>query len=106
MTNLITKLSAGAVALMLDKDPGLIPDDVKARLMRSARKIGGDATVTGAGVGATIIDCESSGRAFYLVDEPPGSTVEGFTIAGARKRLRESGDDEQGRGSPCDSRHQ
>jgi predicted outer membrane repeat protein len=38
--------------------------------------------VSQAGPTLTIIDCESSGRAFYLVDEPPGSTVEGFTIAG------------------------
>jgi hypothetical protein len=35
---------------MLDKDGTLSPSTVKARLMKSARKIAGDPTVTGAGV--------------------------------------------------------
>jgi serine protease AprX len=43
-------LVSGAVALMLSQDPTLTPDTVKARLMRSARKIAGDPTATGAGV--------------------------------------------------------
>ena len=35
---------------MLEKDQSLSPDDVKARLMRSARKIAADSTLVGAGV--------------------------------------------------------
>ncbi|MCP4309321.1 MAG: S8 family serine peptidase [bacterium] len=49
-TSMAAAMTSGAVALMLDKDPSLSPDDVKARLMRSARKIDGDITVVGAGV--------------------------------------------------------
>lgn len=35
---------------MLHEDPSLNPATIKARLMRSARKIPGDPTVAGAGV--------------------------------------------------------
>ena len=41
----------GAVALMLEKDPSLTPDTVKARLMRSAAKVDfADVFATGAGI--------------------------------------------------------
>jgi serine protease AprX len=49
-----TSMAAPAVsataARMLDKNPSLTPATVKARLMKSARKIDGDPTATGAGV--------------------------------------------------------
>ena len=41
---------SGAAALMLTEDPSLTPATIKARLMRSARKISGDPTMWGAGV--------------------------------------------------------
>jgi serine protease AprX len=40
---------SGAVARMIQKDPTLTPSTVKARLMRTARKMYGDPTATGAG---------------------------------------------------------
>jgi len=49
-TSMATPLTSAAVALMLDKDPTLSPASVKARLMRSARKIDSDASTAGAGV--------------------------------------------------------
>ena len=49
-TSMAAAVVSGAVTRMLDKDPTLNPATVKARLMRSARKMAGDATVTGAGV--------------------------------------------------------
>ncbi|MCH7664936.1 MAG: S8 family serine peptidase [Acidobacteria bacterium] len=49
-TSMAAAVVSGAVALMLDQEPGLNPGSVKARLMRSARKFPGDATATGAGV--------------------------------------------------------
>ncbi len=41
---------SGTALLMLSADPTLTPDDVKARLMRSTRKIAGDPTTVGTGV--------------------------------------------------------
>jgi len=49
-TSMATPLTSAAVALMIDKDPSLTPATVKARLMRSARKIDADASTSGAGV--------------------------------------------------------
>ena len=49
-TSMATPLVAGAAALMLDKDPTLNPATVKARLMRSARKISANPIDAGAGV--------------------------------------------------------
>jgi serine protease AprX len=49
-SSMATAVVSGAVARMLDKDGTLSPSTVKARLMKSARKIAGDPTVTGAGV--------------------------------------------------------
>ena len=49
-TSMATPMTSAAVALMLDKDPTLSPATVKARLMRSARKIDSDASTAGAGV--------------------------------------------------------
>jgi serine protease AprX len=49
-TSMAAGVVSGAVARMLQKNPALTPATVKARLMRSARKIPGDPTATGAGV--------------------------------------------------------
>jgi serine protease AprX len=49
-TSMAAGLVSGAVARMLNKDPSLGPNTIKARLMKSARKVPGDPTVTGAGV--------------------------------------------------------
>jgi serine protease AprX len=49
-TSMAASMVSGAVARMLSKDPQLNPATVKARLMKSARKISGDPTNVGAGV--------------------------------------------------------
>lgn len=49
-TSMATPMVAAAAALMLHKDPTLSPSTVKARLMRSARKIDAEPTAAGAGV--------------------------------------------------------
>jgi serine protease AprX len=57
---------SGAVARMIDKDPTLSPDTVKARLMRSARKMGGDPTAIGAGA----LDVEAAMNATGVMSGP------------------------------------
>lgn len=49
-TSMATPFVTAAVARMLDKDPSLTPATVKARLMRSARKIDADPSESGAGL--------------------------------------------------------
>ena len=49
-TSMAAPLVSSAVALMLEKDPALSPATIKARLMRSARKIAADPTEAGAGM--------------------------------------------------------
>ncbi|MEM9386006.1 MAG: S8 family serine peptidase [Pseudomonadota bacterium] len=49
-TSMAAAMASGAVVLMLSKDPQLNPGTVKARLMRSARKVQGTILETGAGV--------------------------------------------------------
>ncbi|MEO0972027.1 MAG: S8 family peptidase, partial [Pseudomonadota bacterium] len=49
-TSMAAGVVSGAVVLMLTKDPSLTPATIKARLMRSARKIDGPLVDTGAGV--------------------------------------------------------
>ena len=49
-TSMATPVVSAAAALMLDKDPSLSPATVKARLMRSARKLEADPTEAGAGL--------------------------------------------------------
>jgi serine protease AprX len=48
-TSMAAGVVSGAVARMIQKDPTLTPSTVKARLMRTARKMYGDPTATGAG---------------------------------------------------------
>lgn len=48
-TSMATGVVSAAVALMLEKSPNLTPDTVKARLMRSARKLVDEPTAVGAG---------------------------------------------------------
>jgi serine protease AprX len=49
-TSMAAPMVAATAAMMLDKDSSLSPDTIKARLMRSARKIAGDPVATGTGV--------------------------------------------------------
>ena len=49
-TSMSTPLVAATVALMLEKDPSASPATIKARLMRTARKLDVDPTIGGAGV--------------------------------------------------------
>jgi serine protease AprX len=49
-TSMATAVVSGAVSLMLSKDSTLNPPTIKARLMRSTRKIPGDPTEVGTGV--------------------------------------------------------
>ncbi len=55
-TSMATPMVAAAVARMLQKDPSLSPATVKARLMRSARKIDDEPTAAGAG----LLDVEAA----------------------------------------------
>jgi len=49
-TSMATGLVTAAAAMMLQKDPSLTPATIKARLMRSARKLGESPIVAGAGL--------------------------------------------------------
>ncbi len=49
-TSMAAAMVSGAAALMLSRDPSLSPATVKARLMKSARKLDFDPTAGGAGV--------------------------------------------------------
>ena len=62
---------SGAVARMIDKDPSLTPDTVKARLMRTARKMGGDPTAIGAGA----LDVEAAMNATGVMSGPALSPI-------------------------------
>lgn len=55
-TSMATPLVAAAAALMLEKDPTLSPATVKARLMRSAKKIDESPVIAGAG----LLDMEAA----------------------------------------------
>ncbi|MEM9173416.1 MAG: S8 family serine peptidase, partial [Pseudomonadota bacterium] len=48
-TSMAAPMVAAAAALMLEKEPHLSPDTIKARLMRSARRVNDDLTSVGAG---------------------------------------------------------
>jgi serine protease AprX len=48
-TSMAAAVVSGACALMLEKEPWLTPDTIKARLMKSSRKLSQNAFVTGAG---------------------------------------------------------
>lgn len=79
-TSMATAVVSGAVARMLEKNPSLSPSTVKARLMRSARKIQGDATTTGAGV----LDVESAMNATGSLQKPALSPLLGLSSDGSR----------------------
>ena len=80
-TSMAAGVTSGAVALLLADDPTLSPATVKARLMRSARKIAGDPVNTGAGVldirAALTDDGVVSGQALspQLLPSADGSEV-------------------------------
>jgi serine protease AprX len=48
-TSMASAVVSGAAAILLEKEPWLTPDTVKARLMKSARKLPANAFVVGAG---------------------------------------------------------
>jgi serine protease AprX len=73
-TSMAAAVVSGAAARMIEKTPTLTPATVKARLMRSARKIPGDPTATGAGV----LDVESAMNATGTVSGAALSPVMGF----------------------------
>ncbi|MFK8054456.1 MAG: S8 family peptidase [Woeseiaceae bacterium] len=49
-TSMATPMVSAAAARMLEKQPGLSPDTIKARLMRTARKVDDEPTAAGAGL--------------------------------------------------------
>jgi serine protease AprX len=65
-TSMAAGVVSGAAARMIDKDPTLTPDTVKARLMRTARKMPGDPTATGAGA----LDVEAAMNATGVMNVP------------------------------------
>jgi serine protease AprX len=79
-TSMATAVVSAAVARMLDKDPTLNPATVKARLMKTARKISGDATITGAGV----LDVESAMNASGRLTGQALSPLVGLSADGTR----------------------
>jgi serine protease AprX len=77
-TSMAAGLVSGAVARMLQKDPSLMPDTVKARLMKSARKMAGDPTETGAGV----LDVDAAMNATGVMTAPALSPLMQLSPAG------------------------
>jgi serine protease AprX len=65
-TSMAAGVVSGAVARMIGKDPTLTPSTVKARLMRSARKMSGDPTAIGAGA----LDVEAAMNATGVMNGP------------------------------------
>jgi len=63
-TSMAAPLVSAAAAMMLDKDSSLSPATVKARLMRSARKINGDILAVGAGVLDVDAAMNATGRIY------------------------------------------
>jgi len=86
-TSMASAVVAGAAALMLEADPTLNPATVKARLMRSARKVSGNPFDAGAGLldidGALadtgFVSIAPSPRAFRH-DDPAAVGVEDTAI--------------------------
>ena len=86
-TSMAAAMVSGAAATMLSLDPSLTPATVKARLMRSARKIGGDPVATGAGVLDVTAALKDTGTVSGDALSPLMSTLRGRTgDSGGRHR--------------------
>jgi serine protease AprX len=85
-TSMAAAVTSGAVARMLTKYPTLTPNTVKARLMKSARKIAGDPTVVGAGV----LDVEAAMNATGVLNVPALSPKLGMSSDGTRVYLEDT----------------
>jgi serine protease AprX len=77
-SSMAAAMVSGAAARMLEKDPTLSPSTVKARLMKSARKIYGDPTRTGAGV----LDVEGAMNAGGVMSTQALSPLLGLSASG------------------------
>jgi serine protease AprX len=77
-SSMAAAMVSGAAARMLQKDPSLSPSTVKARLMKSARKIAGDPTLTGAGV----LDVEAAMNASGVMSVSALSPLMGLSASG------------------------
>jgi serine protease AprX len=77
-SSMAAAMVSGAVARMLEKTPSLTPATVKARLMKSARKIPGDPTGTGAGV----LDVEGAMNASGTLSVNALSPLMGLSASG------------------------
>jgi serine protease AprX len=79
-TSMAAAVVSGGVARMLDKDASLNPATIKARLMKTARKMGGDPTLTGAGV----LDVDSAMNATGVVTGQALSPLINLSADGTR----------------------
>lgn len=77
-TSMAAGLVSGAAARMLQKDPSLTPATVKARLMKTARKLNGDPTNVGAG----LMDVEAAMNATGVMNVPALSPLMLLSPAG------------------------
>jgi serine protease AprX len=87
-TSMAAAVTSGAVARMLAKQPSLSPATVKARLMKSARKMAGDPTVNGAGV----LDVEAAMNATGVISGQAPSPRIGLSSDGKRIYVEDTAD--------------
>jgi serine protease AprX len=87
-TSMAAAVTSGAVARMLAKQPSLSPATVKARLMKSARKMAGDPTVTGTGV----LDVEGAMNATGVVSGQALSPKLGISSDSSRVYVEDTAD--------------